>query len=39
MRIINPLYDWAFKYLLDNNELAKKFIFAILKQNLKDIII
>ena len=34
MLILNPLYDWAFKYLLDNNELAKKFISAILKQNI-----
>ena len=33
MKILNPLYDWAFKYLLDNNELAKKFLTAILKQN------
>ncbi len=34
MKILNPLYDWAFKYLLDNNDLAKKFISAILKQNI-----
>jgi len=33
MKILNPLYDWAFKYLLDNNDLAKKFLSAILKQN------
>ena len=33
MKILNPLYDWAFKYLLDNNNLAKKFLTAILKQN------
>ncbi len=34
MKILNPLYDWAFKYLLDNNDLAKKFISAILKLNI-----
>jgi len=33
MKILNPLYDWAFKYLLDNNDIAKKFLSAILKQN------
>jgi len=33
MKILNPLYDWAFKYLLDNNDLAKKFLSAILKQH------
>ena len=31
MLILNPLYDWAFKYLLDNNDLAKKFLSAMLK--------
>jgi len=33
MKILNPLYDWSFKYLMDNNDLAKKFLSAILKQN------
>jgi len=33
MLILNPLYDWAFKYLLDNNELARKFVSAILCRN------
>ncbi len=33
MRILNPLYDWAFKYLMDNNEVAKKFLSILLKKN------
>jgi len=33
MLILNPLYDWAFKYLLDNNDLARKFVSAILCRN------
>ncbi len=33
MRILNPLYDWAFKYLMDNNEIAKKFLSILLKKN------
>ena len=33
MRILNPLYDWAFKYLMDNNEVAKKFLTVLLKKN------
>ena len=32
MRILNPLYDWAFKYLMDNNEVAKKFLSILLKK-------
>ncbi len=31
MKIINPLYDWAFKYLMDNISVAKKFLSIILK--------
>jgi hypothetical protein len=30
MRIINPLYDKAFKYLMENNKLAKKILSVIL---------
>ncbi len=35
MLIINPLYDWAFKYLLDDNELAKRFLSTILKMEVE----
>jgi hypothetical protein len=31
MKILNPLYDWSLKYLLDNNELAKKFLSSLLQ--------
>ena len=34
MLILNPLYDWSFKYLLDNNDLAKKFLSVVLKTNI-----
>ena len=30
MKIINPLYDKAFKYLMENNKLAKKILSVIL---------
>ena len=30
MKIINPLYDKAFKYLMENNKLAKKVLSVIL---------
>ncbi|MFK7969771.1 MAG: hypothetical protein AB8F95_05355 [Bacteroidia bacterium] len=33
MRIANPLYDHAFKYLMSNNRLAKKVISTILDQH------
>ncbi len=35
MLIINPLYDWAFKYLLDDNGLARKFLSTILKMEVE----
>jgi len=31
MLILNPLYDWAFKYLMDNNDLARRFLSVVLK--------
>ncbi|MFK7971724.1 MAG: hypothetical protein AB8F95_15260 [Bacteroidia bacterium] len=33
MRIANPLYDHAFKYLMNNNRLAKKVISTIIDQH------
>jgi len=32
MRIINPIYDQAFKYLMDNEQMAKKVLSVILEQ-------
>ena len=32
MKILNPLYDWAFKYLMDNNAVAKNFLSIVLKK-------
>jgi predicted transposase/invertase (TIGR01784 family) len=32
MRIINPLYDLAFKYLMDNEPIARKILSVILEQ-------
>ncbi len=34
MRIVNPLYDTAFKYLMDNEKLAKKLISAIIDREI-----
>jgi hypothetical protein len=34
MRIINPLYDQAFKYLMDNNQIAKKILSLVLEKNI-----
>lgn len=31
MKIINPLYDYAFKYLMDNNRIAKKVLSTLLE--------
>ena len=33
MKIINPLYDQAFKYLMDNEQIAKKVMSIILEQD------
>jgi len=35
MLILNPLYDWTFKYLLDDNALARDFLSAILKMEVE----
>jgi hypothetical protein len=34
MRIVNPLYDQAFKYLMDNENIAKKILSLILEQDI-----
>lgn len=34
MRIVNPLYDQAFKYLMDNEAIAKKILSLILEQEI-----
>jgi len=34
LRIFNPIYDQAFKYLLDNNEIAKKILYLILDKEI-----
>ena len=34
MRIVNPLYDQAFKYLMDNETIAKKVLSLILEQEI-----
>jgi len=37
MRIANPLYDHAFKYLMSNERLAKKVLSTILEQEIVDL--
>lgn len=37
MRIANPLYDHAFKYLMSNEKLAKKVLSTILEQTVVDL--
>lgn len=37
VRIANPLYDHAFKYLMSNNKLAKKVISVILDKEIKSL--
>lgn len=39
MQIINPLYDKAFKYLMENNRLAKKVLSVILDVEIEDLIL
>ncbi len=34
MRIVNPLYDQAFKYLMENNKLAKKMLSVIIEKDI-----
>lgn len=35
MRIVNPLYDRAFKYLMDNKPLAKKILEVVIEQKIE----
>jgi len=37
MQIVNPIYDQVFKYLMDNNVLAKKILSVILEQNVTEL--
>jgi len=37
MQIVNPLYDKAFKYLMENNRLAKKVLEVILEKQIDDL--
>ncbi len=37
MKIINPLYDKAFKYLMENNKFAKKVLSVILDQEVVEV--
>ena len=34
MKIVNPLYDTAFKYLMDSEPMAKKILSVILDQEI-----
>jgi len=37
MKIINPLYDRAFKYLMENTKLARKVLSVILDLEVKEV--
>ena len=37
MKIINPLYDKAFKYLMENNKFAKKVLSVILDVEVEEV--
>jgi hypothetical protein len=39
MHIINPIYDSAFKYLMDNNQVAKLIISAIIGEEVEELIL
>ena len=39
MRIANPLYDTAFKYLMENNKLAKKIVSLIIEEDIEELIL
>ena len=39
MKIINPLYDYAFKYLMQNNRIAKKVISTLLECEVIELVI
>jgi len=37
MHIANPIYDVVFKYLLEDNKVAKLFLSAIIGENISDV--
>jgi hypothetical protein len=39
MQIINPIYDSAFKYLMDNNQVAKLIISAIIGEEIEELVL
>jgi predicted kinase len=39
MQIINPIYDSAFKYLMDNNQVAKLMISAIIGEEIEELVL
>ena len=39
MQIINPIYDSAFKYLMDNNQVAKLVISAIIGEEVEELLL
>ncbi|NJL73844.1 MAG: hypothetical protein HC892_01210, partial [Saprospiraceae bacterium] len=39
MQIVNPLYDHAFKYLMQNNRMAKKVLSTLLECEVLDLVI
>ena len=39
MRIANPLYDTAFKYLMENNKLAKKIVSLITEEDIEELVL
>jgi len=39
MKIVNPLYDIAFKYLMENNRLAKKVLGVILETEVEELVL
>lgn len=39
MQIINPIYDSAFKYLMDNNQVAKLIISAIIGEEIEELLL
>jgi hypothetical protein len=39
MKIINPLYDKAFKYLMENNRLARKVLSVILEEEIDELVV
>jgi hypothetical protein len=39
MKIINPLYDYAFKYLMQNNKIAKKVLSTLIECEILELVI